>query len=194
MSMRKASHGQRGEGKRGFTLLLAALVASIVLTLGASIFEIAQKEVTLSSLGRDSQFAFYAADTLAECALYWDFRDGYFASSTPNSVNPACDEQALTPFTPTPTQAPPYTYPYTLTSQQVDLFKDTTPDGQGYCAQVSVEKCNGPIAADGTCTPSNPPANPPVIHTLIVANGYNVPCATISTAPQALQRTVELHY
>ena len=65
------------KNEAGFTLLIAALVASVVLALGASIFDLAQKEVTLSSIGRDSQFAFYAADTAAECALYWDFRYSY---------------------------------------------------------------------------------------------------------------------
>ena len=64
----------------GFTLLLAALVASIVLALGSSIFTIAKKQVTLSSLGRDSQFAFYAADTIAECALYYDVRFAAFVT------------------------------------------------------------------------------------------------------------------
>src|SRR3990167_4752401 len=76
--MNKISEKRNGE--RGFTLLLAALVASIVLALGASIFGVAQKELTLSSIGRDSQFAFYAADTGAECALYWDFRHQAFGA------------------------------------------------------------------------------------------------------------------
>ncbi len=76
----------QGNTKRGFTLLLAALVASIVLALGSSIFTIAKKQITLSSLGRDSQFAFYAADTVAECALYYDVR---FSSSATSSFSPA---------------------------------------------------------------------------------------------------------
>src|SRR3990167_2209689 len=75
---------------RGFTLLLAALVSSIVLAVGAAIFGIAQKQVLLSAIGRDSQLAFYAADTAAECALYWDFRCNYFASSTA-LINPSCN-------------------------------------------------------------------------------------------------------
>ena len=72
---------------RGFTLLLAALIASIVLALGSSIFLIAQKQVLLSSLSRDSQFAFYAADTGAECALLWRFRKDSFASAVPEAID-----------------------------------------------------------------------------------------------------------
>lgn len=168
-----------GAGERGFTLLLAALVASIVLALGAAIYSIAQKQVLLSSLGRDSQFAFYAADTAAECALYWDFRFEYFATSTPSGANPTCDTHAMTPFVITPQQNQPYTYPYTETSAQMSFFADTSSSG-GFCAQVAVTKSLDPTTR--------------AIRTVIHADGYNVSCANLASAPQALQRTVELHY
>lgn len=58
--------------KRGFALLVAALVSGLFLAIGAVIFQIAYIELVLSQTGRDSQFAFYAADTGAECALYWE--------------------------------------------------------------------------------------------------------------------------
>ena len=173
-------------GSRGFTLLLAALVASIVLALGTSIYTLAQKQVLLSALGRDSQFAFYAADTAAECALYWDFRYAYFATSTPSNPaaqNPSCDGQALNPT------GRAGSYPYTMVSAQMNFFSDTNSTG-GYCTQVTVEKCDGPIATDGTCSH----AIPAVVHTLIHADGYNVNCASIQIAPQALQRTAEWRY
>ncbi len=54
------------KNNRGFTLLLASLIASLLATIGLAMFAIAQKEVRLSSMGRESQFAFYAADTGAE--------------------------------------------------------------------------------------------------------------------------------
>ncbi len=166
-------------GQRGFTLLLAALIASIVLALGASIFDIAQKEVELSSIGRNSQFAFYAADTAAECALYWDSRFSYFASTTPAGVNPTCDQQAITPFTVSPSQDQPYTYPYTMTSTQVNLFTDTSTSG-GYCAQIIITKSLDPSTG--------------AVVTDIHANGYSVNCASVTTSSDALQRSVELHY
>jgi hypothetical protein len=73
---------KRIQKNAGFTLMFAALVASMLMALGMAMFNIAQKEIVLSSIGRDSQFAFYAADAGSECALYWDFQ-GAFASSTP---------------------------------------------------------------------------------------------------------------
>jgi len=72
--------------KSGFAMLYAVLVASILLSIGLAIFNLTIKELLLSSLGRDSQFAFYAADTGAECALYWDFRADAFSTSTLSNI------------------------------------------------------------------------------------------------------------
>jgi hypothetical protein len=58
--------------KKGFTLLIAILTSSLFLVIGATIFKIAYTQLTLSSIGKDSQAAFYSADTGAECALYWE--------------------------------------------------------------------------------------------------------------------------
>ncbi len=58
--------------QKGFTLLFAILVSILILAVGASIISIALKQVILSGAGRESQYAFYAANTGLECALYWD--------------------------------------------------------------------------------------------------------------------------
>jgi len=79
---RRLFYSKRSESA-GFTLLLAALVASITLAIGAAIYGIAIKELNLSSIGRDSQFAFYAADSAAECALYYDINKAIFSTTTP---------------------------------------------------------------------------------------------------------------
>ncbi len=112
---------------RGFTILLAALVATLVLALGISVFSIAQKQVILSSLGRSSQYAFYAADTAAECALYWDVRFGYFSSTTPSGA-PLCDSVPLVITPPTPPAGQPV---YTMSFEY---------EPNGYCARVAVTK------------------------------------------------------
>ncbi len=191
-SMKKYSRTVLGMHRKqgGFTLLLAALVSSIVLSLGAAIFQIAQKQIILSGIGRDSQFAFYVADAAAECALYWDFRFAYFAPTSPATVvdpDPRCDGQAMK-VTGRPTN-PPY-HPYTMTWEKMNFFTDVSPTG-GYCAEVYVKKCQGTFAATGACTSGG--ATDP-ISTIIHADGYSVPCAQIGTSPRALQRSVELHY
>lgn len=148
----------------GFTLLLAALIASIVLSLGASIYTIALKQVQLSSLGRDSQFAFYAADTGAECALYWDVRYDAFATST--AITPTCDGKSVS----VTRAGTAYPYSYTF---ETDLFTDQS---TGYCAQVTVIK------------------NAAAPHTVIHVDGYSVTCSAKTASNRALQRSVELRY
>jgi len=58
--------------EKGYILLLAILVTSIILAISFGIYAIGIKEVILSSYLRDSQQAFAAADRALECALMWD--------------------------------------------------------------------------------------------------------------------------
>lgn len=60
------------KNNKGFTLLFAVLVSVLLIAIGASMITIALRQVVLSGAGRESQFAFYAANTGIECALYWD--------------------------------------------------------------------------------------------------------------------------
>jgi hypothetical protein len=186
--------------QRGFTLLLAALISSVVLALGASIFVLVRKQVTLSSLGRDSQFAFYTADQAAECALYWDARWNYIGTSSPPQFtlpnsDPTCDQQSWTPAGGTGRPGNPVVYPYMMVFQYEPISA-----GQSYCAQVTVEKCDGIIGAwdpasgasaygSAPCTSNGSP-----IHTTVHADGYSTSCLTLYTNPRTLQRSVELHY
>ena len=55
----------------GFTLLYASMIAGLLLAIGAAILSITVKQISLSAAGRESQFAFYNADTGTECAVYW---------------------------------------------------------------------------------------------------------------------------
>lgn len=86
------------ERARGFAMLFSVLTSSLVLAIGLSIFNLTLKELTLSSSGRESQYAFYVSDTAAECALYWDLEAVTF--STPlaprdPSIVPFCVGQNL---------------------------------------------------------------------------------------------------
>lgn len=81
----------------GFVLLLASLISGIVSIIGMVIFEITIKELSLSSSGRESQIAFYAADSGLECALYWDLVGYVFDGDLDNDPdsNPRCNGQSL---------------------------------------------------------------------------------------------------
>lgn len=69
----------------GFALLYAVLLTSVVLTVGLGLSSILRKQIILSSTGAASQKAYYAANTIKECALHWGVHgaldeDGNFAS------------------------------------------------------------------------------------------------------------------
>lgn len=76
--------------KQGFVILVAVLVSTLVVSIGAFIASIAIKELQLSASGRESQNAFYAADSALECALYHDLRVEAFGSAT-TSLDVYCD-------------------------------------------------------------------------------------------------------
>ncbi|OHB18650.1 MAG: hypothetical protein A2749_01140 [Parcubacteria group bacterium RIFCSPHIGHO2_01_FULL_45_26] len=69
-------------GDRGFALLIAIVVATIILTIGISIVNVALKEVILASTVRNSLASFYTADSGVECALYWDNIRGNFSKES----------------------------------------------------------------------------------------------------------------
>lgn len=81
------------QSKAGFTLLFASLVTSLLLSVGLAIFNISIKELILSTAGRDSQLAFYAADTGRECALYWDAKNDAFNPDTDRQIT--CDGNVI---------------------------------------------------------------------------------------------------
>lgn len=83
---------------KGFTLFLSLIVSSLLLAIGVSLSTIILKQLVFSSSGSESQLAFYAADSGAECAIYWDRKDvdgnfvidSVFATSSADSSDIYC--------------------------------------------------------------------------------------------------------
>ena len=70
-------------------MIFAVLVSSLALAIGLAMFDLVIRELQVSSTVEQSQYAIYAADTAAECALYWDFNytaDPYY-SAFPDSAS-----------------------------------------------------------------------------------------------------------
>lgn len=63
---------QKNNKQKGFTLLFAVLISTLVLSISATVTSIALRQTIISTTGRESQYAFYAANTAMECAFYWD--------------------------------------------------------------------------------------------------------------------------
>ncbi len=73
--------------KGGFTLLLAMLISSIILSMSVGISVFIIRELLVSAMGRESQIAFFAADSGVECALYWDLKQNSFATSSTHVIS-----------------------------------------------------------------------------------------------------------
>lgn len=84
--------------ERGFVLLYAVLVAGVVLIGGVLLSSIISKQLILSTIGRESQFAYYAANAGDECAKYAESQlaFGYFdvdENGQPIYVPPSSDPE-----------------------------------------------------------------------------------------------------
>lgn len=140
--------------KMGFTLLLALLISSIVLAISLSVFGIIIREISLSTSARESRLAFYAANAGVECAIYWDFVQGAFATSNPAATTITCNNQSFDVGGPSG-----------VNTFQLDL-------DNGACAfEVEVAKiCRGDLGGCGDNEPNKQ------IATEIRARGHNT-CA-----------------
>jgi Tfp pilus assembly protein PilX len=76
----------------GFAMLFAVLTASLLLSIGLAIFNISFKELLISTNARESQIAFYAADSARECAVYWTIKKGAFQACFDNNCAGGLDK------------------------------------------------------------------------------------------------------
>ncbi len=117
---------------KGFTLFIAVVITATLLLVSMGIASITIKESFLASSSRESQYAFYAADTGAECAIYWDVKNGTglsaFATSTTSIIN--CNQDINNSPNPTPT---------TVGGNSESNFSVTF-NPEPYCAKVKVTK------------------------------------------------------
>ena len=63
---------KKREEQKGFTLLFAVLVSTLIVAIAATVASIAVRQTILSGTSRESQYAFYAANTVLECVFFWD--------------------------------------------------------------------------------------------------------------------------
>lgn len=76
--------------EKGITLFIAIVITGSLLLIATGMVNLAVRQSLISGSGRDSQMAFYAADTGMECALFWDVKNpsgqSAFATSTGSTI------------------------------------------------------------------------------------------------------------
>lgn len=160
----------------GFALLYAVLVSSLFLAIGATIASATIKNLIFASSGRESQFAFYSADSGVECALYWDKIWGRFPTSTNPLIHPTngikCNNEVLSigndGIAPTESSA--------VTA--FDIGENAPYSDGALCVHVQVLKTQNA-------------QNPKISDTQIRADGYNT-CDTNNA--RRLERSLQVNY
>ena len=157
--------------RKGFAVLFAVLLASFLITLGISIFSISLKEIQIATSARDSQIAYYVADSARECALYWDVKYAKF---------PACIDSDCKNFLDINGEQVPATTPIDvnimcnnnlakLTFNKKDLTYSANLNNFFYNASSSV--ISSPVADISITKVFNSSTN--VVETTIEARGHN---------------------
>lgn len=76
---------------KGFTLFIAIVVMGTLLLITTGLVNLSVKQSFIANAGKESQIAFYAADTGMECAIYWDVKNpsgqSAFATTTGSTIN-----------------------------------------------------------------------------------------------------------
>ena len=163
--------------RRGFTLLLAVLISSILIALGGAIFNIISKQIALSSAGRESQFAFFAADSGVECALYWDRRQDAFSITSP-LTQVLCGGD-------TPVDSPPSHGTLTRT------YDPNPPDAPGRPRLVTTFSFSFNGVVTNPCVDVRVTKNSLPTNTLVESYGHNT---CVLTNPLRLECAIRVNY
>jgi len=161
----KKSRKNHFKGERGITIYIAVTVTAALVLVAFAVIDYALKQVGISSVAKDSQIAFYAADSGIECALYWDLRNtgqSTFGTSTPE-LDITCNNKSA------------HIYKINNGSAGTSTFAFDFSTSDTSCVAVTVAK---------RFVGQN-------INTKIESRGYNVGTASGSTCTGASTRKVE---
>ena len=81
--------------QRGFTLLIAIILSSVMLALALARLDVTYKQVLLASTAKQSQYAFYAADSGLECILFYDQRYDAFGTNPNGITSVTCNGRTI---------------------------------------------------------------------------------------------------
>jgi len=186
--------------ERGIVIFIAVVTVGALLLVAAAISNIAYKEQLISTSGRESRFAFFAADSGVECALFHDLKGGNdpaepFLFSIPDGNGGVVPEDGdlicdgNDPFGPGDWEP-----------EIIDTSVDSSNASSGYIVtEFNFEPPTPtPTCAIVTVTKTDSAVSVGRIDTVIESSGYNNSCSVIvgnqSTSIRNLERTFEVRY
>lgn len=158
--------------QRGFTLLIAVIFMSVMLSFGLALGSIGYKQQVLASNAIESQYAFYVADTALECALYADQQQDLFVYAPEAQLKSlTCDGNTIAVVQLSSGAS------LLISTVRLSLDNDTR------CADVAVYKYNAPQSPDN-------------LTTYLFSTGYDVSCSRVEnpTGARFVSRGMSIHY
>ncbi len=172
MAMNLENRKERIEN-RGFTLLIAIIFMSVMLSFGLALGSLGYKQEVLASNAIESQHAFYAADAALECALYADQQQNLFEYSSHGVNTPpglmSCAGAVATQLN--------YSYDATklVVAERISIDSGTS---YQRCADVTIYKYSTPVNG---------------VVSYLFSQGYDVACASVGGS-RFVSRGLSAHY
>lgn len=155
---------QKCKYQKGYAILFAVIIISAISVIISGLTSSTYKQLTLSSLAKSSQIAFYQADTALDCAFYADIVDSEVILAKSNNDTWSCGNLNLK-LTITGDSLKSYSL-----DPSDELLLTTDP-----CFSISIDK-----SMSGSD-----------INTKIKAKGYNI-CNKSNS--RAVEREIEVNY
>lgn len=182
--------------QKGFALLLALIVSSVVLAIGLVILEISINQINLSATARESEIAFQAAHAGIDCIWYWRNEEATsFTADSGGAPSIQCfNTSPITTAVPTTLESGSdgHARAFEYTFEWGDPIRCTVVDAyviNAYGGDMSLNFANEAIGDDGVkdCNEGN-------VCTVLIAGGYNRACDEVGTGVFSVQREIVVEF
>lgn len=184
---------------KGYVLLLAVLISSIILAMSLGIFSISLKEVMLATFARDSVRAFAASSRGLECAMFMDRINRHTAYALGETLNYYDARGPIPEFTPFKRGD---AVEFSISPDEGNTPGEAWPSAPFNCAGITgivptinplvvgEKKAESSFNLDFGDSCATVIVNKDGIVTHFISNGYSDKCS--STNPRRTQRTIEV--
>lgn len=196
---------QKKEHNRGFALLLAMIVASVVLSIGIAILNVSVNQLKLSSTARESEIAFQSSQAIMDCLYYWRNENATeFTQAQTGSAGSAFTPPSIGCFGTAPREGEGEILQTNDADRRNNSFSYVFEWGEPLrCSEVELIVMSAlsedlvydfpgtSVGADGdgqiVCESGT-------VCNIIFSQGYNRPCAELSTSIFTVQRELTLEF
>lgn len=181
---------------KGFALLLAIIISSIVLAIGVSILKVSVNQINLSATARESEFAFQAAHAGVDCIAFWRYeKANEYTSQNVSTPNPTVTCFGGSPVTSNKTRV------RTVAEGTVDRYINTFQWGsparcssvEMYVINANAGTINQPFTNQAVGNNGTKTCNQGTVCTVLVSAGFNRACNDLSSI-YAVQRELTVEF